>query len=172
MQKNTLLILLASIIAISAGIFVRSLSETADQAVLIPALKFSLPDVTGKQRNQSEWQGKIRIINFWATWCPPCLEEIPEFIKLQTEYSDKNLQFIGIAIEDKLTVQQYLKDNPTNYPILIGGDEAVKLSQQLGNIVNAVPFSLILNQQGQIIHRQPGELSREKIIEIISPLIQ
>jgi len=171
MQKNTLLILLASIIAISAGVFVRSLSETTHQAVIIPALEFSLPDVANKQRSLSEWQGKIRIINFWATWCPPCLEEIPEFIKLQTEYGDKNVQFIGVAIEDKQAVQQYLKNNPSNYPMLIGEEQAIKLSQQLGNIVNAVPFSLILNQQGQIIHRHPGELSREKIIEIIAPLL-
>ena len=170
MQQNTILMVLASIIALSGGIFVHSLADKDQQATTSPAIKFTLPDISGTQRSLSEWQGKIRIINFWATWCPPCLEEIPEFIKLQAKFKDKNLQFIGIAIEDKQPVEQYLKDNPVNYPMLIGGDEAIKLSQQLGNIVNAVPFSLILNQQGQIIHRQPGELSKEKIIEIITPL--
>jgi len=171
MQQNTRLIILASIIALSGGLFVRSLSDKDPQKVSIPALELNLPDVEGNPRSLSEWQGKIRIINFWATWCPPCLKEIPEFIKLQSELSHQNIQFIGIAIENKQTVEQYLKNNPVNYPMLIGGDKAIALSQQLGNIVNAVPFSLIVNQQGQIIHRQPGELSREKIIEIITPLI-
>jgi len=171
MQQNTLIIVLASIIALSGGLFVRSLSDKNSQETSIPALELNLPDVEGNPRSLSEWQGKIRIINFWATWCPPCLKEIPEFIKLQNEFRDKNLQFIGIAIEDKQTVEQYLKNNPVNYPMLIGGDQAIALSQQLGNIVNAVPFSLIVNQQGQIIHRQPGELSREKIIEFITPLL-
>jgi len=170
MQKNTLLIIFASVIALSTGFFVRSLSVQDQQSASIPALEISLPDVLGKQRQLSEWQGKIRIINFWATWCPPCLKEIPEFIKLQTEFKNNNLQFIGIAIEDQTTVKEYLNNNPVNYPMLIGGDKAIALSQQLGNIVNAVPFSLIINQQGQIIHRQPGELSREKIIEIIAAL--
>jgi thiol-disulfide isomerase/thioredoxin len=171
MQQNTILIFFVSTVALVGGIFVQTLSNDTEQTnITLPAVEISLPDMSGKQRNLSEWQGKIRIINFWATWCPPCLEEIPEFVKLQTEYQAKNLQFIGIAIEDKAAVEQYLKDNPVNYPILIGGDEAIKLSHQLGNIVNAVPFSLILNQKGQIVHRQPGELSREKIIEIISPL--
>jgi len=170
MQQNTILIFFVSAIALIGGVYVQTLSKEPS-SISIPALEISLPDVSGKQRNLSEWQGKIRIINFWATWCPPCLEEIPEFIKLQNEFKNNNLQFIGIAIEDKETVEKYLKDNPVNYPMLIGGDNAVTLAQQLGNIVNAVPFSLIVNQQGQIIHRQPGELSREKIIEIITPLL-
>ena len=171
MNKNTLLILFAAGIALAAGVFVQNLSVTKQAEPDVPALDFSLPDLTGKQRSINEWQGKILIINFWATWCPPCLKEIPEFIKLQNTYADKDLQFIGIAIDDKLAVAEYLEAININYPMLISGDEGIALSHQLGNIVNAVPFTLIVNQQGQIIHRQAGELSIEKIIEIITPLI-
>ena len=171
MNKNTLLIVFVAGIALAAGLFVQRLSVTKQLEPNVPAIDFSLPDLTGKQRNINEWQGKIRIINFWATWCPPCLKEIPEFIKLQNQFDDKGIQFIGIAIEDKQAVEEYLNTISINYPILIGGDEAINLSHQLGNIVNAVPFSLIVNQQGQIIHRQPGELSKEKILEVISPIL-
>lgn len=171
MNKNTLLILFAAAIALAAGLFVQRLSVTKQAESNVPALAFSLPDLTGKQRNIKEWHGKILIINFWATWCPPCLKEIPEFIKLQNTYADKGLQFIGVAIDDKQAVTEYLKTISINYPMLISGDEGIALSQQLGNVVNAVPFTLIVNQQGQIIHRQPGELSNEKIIKIITPLI-
>lgn len=171
MNKNTALILIAGVIALTGGIFVQRLSTAEPIEVIMPALEFSLPDLNGKQRSITEWQGKIRIINFWATWCPPCLKEIPEFIKLQNQFDDKGIQFIGIAIEDKQAVEEYLNTININYPILIGGDEAINLSHQLGNIVNAVPFSLIINKQGQIIHRQPGELSKEKILEVISPIL-
>jgi len=171
MQQNTILIFFVSALALVGGIFVQTLSVKNETNTAIPALEINLPDITGKQRSISEWQGKIQIINFWATWCPPCLKEIPEFIKLQAEYKDKNVQFIGIAIEDQAAVEQYLKTIAVNYPMLIAGDEGISLSQQLGNIVNAVPFTLIVNQHGQIIHRQPGELSNEKIIEIITPLL-
>ena len=117
MNKNTLLIVIAAGIALATGLFVQRLSATKQLEPNAPAIAFSLPDLTGKQRNINEWQDKIRIINFWATWCPPCLKEIPEFIKLQNDY-DKHLQFIGIAIDDQQAVEEYLKNrgnaNQTN----------------------------------------------------------
>ncbi len=128
--------------------------------------------MSGDQRNVSEWQGKILVINFWATWCPPCRKEIPEFVALQEQYGDKGLQFVGIAIEDREPVSEYLNTIKINYPILIGGDKGIALAQQLGNIINAVPFTIVVNPQGQVIHRQPGEFSREKVLEIISPLMR
>jgi len=171
MKKNTLLIIIAGVIALSGGIISQRLLTTDRPQTAPAAIEFSLPDLSGKQRNIKEWQGKILIINFWATWCPPCLKEIPEFIKIQDEFADKGLQFIGIAIDEKSAVEEYLNTLAINYPQLIAGDTGITLSHQLGNIVNAVPFTLIVNQQGQIIHRQPGELSREKIIETITPLL-
>jgi len=172
MQQNTILIFFVSSLALIAGIFIQTSANNSEQQnITVPAIKINLPDINGKQRDLTEWQGQILIINFWATWCPPCLKEIPEFIKLQDKFKDKNVQFIGIAIDDKQAVEQYLQNNPVNYPMLIGGDAAISLSQQLGNFTNTVPFSLIINQQGQIIHRQMGELSKQKITEIISPLL-
>ncbi len=173
MNKKIFFIFFAGIIALTGGIFAQrfSVADTKPVEPNIPSLEFSLPDLTGKQRSISEWKGKIRIINFWATWCPPCLKEMPEFIKLQNEFNDKGLQFIGIAIEDQQSVEQYLSKININYPILIGEDDGIALSQQLGNIVNAVPFTVVTNQQGQIIHRHPGEFSREQILEIITPLM-
>ncbi len=168
---NTILILIAGSIALAGGLVLQNSKALSQTKINTPPLEFSLPDVLGKQHKISEWQGKILIINFWATWCPPCLKEIPEFIKLQNEFGKKGLQFIGIAIEDLQSVKEYLETININYPILIGGEQAIVLSHKLGNIINAVPFTLIINQQGKIIHRQPGELSRKKIEEIIEPLL-
>ncbi|MCK5828678.1 MAG: TlpA family protein disulfide reductase [Methylococcales bacterium] len=172
MNKNTLYIVFAAVIATAGGFFSHSLSNSSDNIKPnTPLIDFSLPDLTGKQRNITEWQGKIRIINFWATWCPPCLKEIPEFIKLQNEFKSNNIQFIGIAIEDSQSVKEYLDTININYPILVGGDEAIALSHQLGNIVNAVPFTVFVNPRGQVIHRQPGEIDRDNLIKIITPLL-
>jgi thiol-disulfide isomerase/thioredoxin len=171
-MKPAALIIVIALLALGGGILVRGFLSTVEQTSPTNLPDFNLPDVSGNQRNISEWQGKIRVINFWATWCPPCREEIPEFTALQEQYAANGLQFIGIAIDDQEPVEEYLKSNKINYPILIGGVSGIALAHQLGNIVDAVPFTLVVNQQGQIIHRHPGEFSREQIMEIITPLLK
>ncbi len=170
-MKQTGLIIIAAIIALGLGISARHLfppTEKSDPSTL-PA--FNLPDLSGRQHNISEWQGKVLVINFWATWCPPCLKEIPVFIALQEHYTTKNVQFIGIALEDKEPVAKFAAASKINYPILLGGDNGITLAQQLGNNVGAVPYTLVVDRQGQIIHRHQGEFSKEQLVTIITPLL-
>lgn len=173
-MRSAFIIILAAVIALGGGVIVRyffsSPAVETNQAVS-PSPDFSFPDASGKTRHSAEWQGKIRIINFWATWCPPCIKEIPEFIEMQKQYGDKDVQFVGIAIEEREPVVEYLESIAINYPILIGGDDAVALSQQMGNSINAVPFTVVVNREGQIVHRQPGVFSNEQIAKTLAPLI-
>lgn len=173
-MRPVFIIIIAALIALGLGLIARHfLSPPAVQTgqAASPLPDFSFPDVSGKIRHSAEWQGKIRVINFWATWCPPCIEEIPEFIKMQEQYGDKSVQFIGIAIEEREPVSDYLKSIAINYPILIGDVDATALSQQMGNVINAVPFTVVVNREGQIIHQQPGPFSNEQMLKIITPLI-
>jgi thiol-disulfide isomerase/thioredoxin len=172
MNKNTLLIFLAASIAMIGGLAFHGLPSNENARPNIPVAEFSLPDVSGVLHDSSEWQGKIRIINFWATWCAPCLKEIPEFIKLQDKLGSQNVQFIGIAIDSQQAVKGYLDTIDPNYPMLIGGDSATALSYKMGNILKAVPFTVFVNAQGNIIHRQPGEVEPDQIIEIVRPLLK
>ncbi|MDD1637578.1 MAG: TlpA family protein disulfide reductase [Methylococcaceae bacterium] len=171
-MKPTGLIIIAAVLALGGGILARGFLSPVEQISPTTLPDFNLPDVSGNQHNISEWQGKIRVINFWATWCPPCLKEIPEFIALQEQYAAYGVQFIGIAIDDQDSVEEYLASAKINYPILIGGVSGIALAHQLGNGADAVPFTLVVNQQGQIIHQQPGEFTREKIMEVIKPLLK
>lgn len=172
MNKKIILPAIIALIALAVGIFVQRAKQTPVETVAAqPALDFSFPDVNDKQLAISNWRGKVLVINFWATWCAPCLQEIPEFIKLQAEYQARGLQFIGVAIDEKQQVQDYLQRVGINYPVMLAGDAGIALSQQLGNIINAVPFTLIVSQSGQIVHRQPGELSNAQILEYVRPLL-
>ncbi|MDD5323290.1 MAG: TlpA disulfide reductase family protein [Methylococcales bacterium] len=171
-MKRTGLIFIVALLALVGGMMAKEFLSTTEQISPTPLPDFNLPDVAGNLHSISEWQGKILIINFWATWCPPCLKEIPEFIALQQQFIGKGVQFIGIAIDDQNAVEDYLVSTKINYPILIGGVNGIALAHQLGNSVDAVPFTLIVDRQGQIIHRHPGGLSRELITEIITPLMK
>ncbi|MEE7627540.1 TlpA disulfide reductase family protein [Methylobacter sp. Wu8] len=170
-MKQTALIILAAIIALVLGVTARQLFPPAEKTGPSALPEFNLPDLSGRQHNISEWRGKVLVINFWATWCPPCLKEIPDFVALQAQYADKDLQFIGIALEDREPVAEYTAATQINYPILLGGDNGIALSQQLGNTIGAVPYTLVVDRKGQIIFRHPGELSKQQIMEVVTPIL-
>jgi len=170
-MKNTKIIIFAAVLALGGGIFARGYFAPVALANPIPLAEFTMPDVSGKPHNIKEWESKIRIINFWATWCPPCLKEIPMFKTLQQQFTNNGLQFIGVAVDDQASVKEYMAKTDINYPILIGDLAGIALSQQLGNTAGVVPYTLIVNQQGQVIYQHNGEISREQIIEIITPLL-
>ncbi len=172
MNKTTVLTVLFAVIALAVGVFVQQTMRTSVKVEdTVTPLEFSFPDVSGRVQSVNQWRGKVLVINFWATWCPPCLKEIPEFVKLQSEYQDKQLQFVGIAIDDTQSVRDYLQRIAINYPILIADDAGIGLAQQMGNVIGAVPFTVVVNQAGQIVYRQPGELSVDKLREVIAPLM-
>jgi len=171
MKKVGLIFIAVAVLALGGGIIARGLLSVTSQVSVETLPDFTLPDIFGQPHAISEWQGKIRVINFWATWCGPCRKEIPEFIELQKQYADKDLQFIGIAIDDAESVEKYLTSININYPMLVDDMAGINLAHQLGNNIDAVPFTLVVNHQGHIIHQHAGEFSKEKILDIITPLL-
>ncbi len=171
-MRQFLILFIVAIVALAGGITVKHYSQTPEQIAVSALPEFTLSDLSGQQHRTSEWRGKILVINFWATWCPPCLKEIPEFIKLQKQYTGQNLQFIGVAIDDDFAVADFIKTTPINYPNLLGQEQGISLAEQLGNAAGVLPFTVIVDPQGQIIHRQHGELSVEKILTVIKPLLK
>ena len=132
---------------------------------------FSLPDLDGQMRSISEWDGKVIALNFWATWCPPCLKEVPEFVSLQSRYQAQGLQFIGIALQKPEEVREFVTEHKVNYPILAGELEVIKLAEAYGNHIGALPYTVIIDRNGQIAHVKPGILPTEEAESIISGLL-
>jgi thiol-disulfide isomerase/thioredoxin len=131
----------------------------------------SLPDAEGKEQRIDQWRGKVVIVNFWATWCAPCREEMPEFIKSQNELGPKGLQIVGIAVDQPDKVRQFAAEIGLNYPALVGGFGAMELSRTLGNTVMALPFTVILDRKGAIAHTQLGILKPDKMNAIVKQLL-
>jgi peroxiredoxin len=171
-MKQIALIISFAIIALSLGLTTWHFFASAKKSGTNSLPEFSLPDLSGQQRSISEWQGKILIINFWATWCPPCLEEIPDFVALQKQYAAQDIQFIGIALDDKESVVEFTTTTKINYPILLGSDNGMALTHQLGNNVDAVPYTIIVDRHGLILQKHPGEFSKEQILKTLAPLMK
>jgi thiol-disulfide isomerase/thioredoxin len=132
---------------------------------------FSLPDLAGEPQPSSRWAGKVLVLNFWATWCPPCRKEMPGFIELQEELGGKGLQFVGIAIDSAQAVSEFAAIRGINYPILIGDESAIRMSKRLGNRFQGLPFSVIFDRAGAVVYVQAGELKKDTIREKISALL-
>ena len=132
---------------------------------------FQLPDLNDELRSQNDWAGKVVILNFWAVWCPPCRAEMPEFIELQEQYGDQGLQFVGIAIDTKETVQDFSKKIGVNYPILIGTTNDMSIARKLGNRFDGLPFTAIFNREGKMAYFQIGQISKSRIEKEISSLL-
>ncbi len=132
---------------------------------------FSLPDLDGKIRNIAEWDGKVTVLNFWATWCPPCKREIPTFIQLQEQYASKGVQFVGVAIDTPDKVIPYTDGARVNYPTLIGEQNAVSISHAFGNRLDALPYTVVIDRRGTIAFVHRGEVTREMAEQTILPLL-
>jgi len=127
---------------------------------------FSLPDLEGTLHSASEWDGKVRLVNFWATWCPPCLREMPAFIKMQEQYKNKDFVVIGIALDYKDAVQDFVDSMDINYPIL-NGEAATELTTVYGNRLGVLPFSAFIGKDNKIISVHNGEITAETIKNVL-----
>jgi peroxiredoxin len=163
-------VVIAAAVALAAGIYLgvrRDATETGAPGAAATLLAVSLPDVDGKPMPLAQWKGKLLIVNFWATWCVPCREEMPDFVRAQKEFGDKGLQFVGIAVDEVDKIRQFAERIELNYPALVGGYGAMELSRTLGNRLMALPFTIVVGRDGTIVHTQLGPLKPDKLRQII-----
>lgn len=134
-------------------------------------LALSLPDVAGTPQALEQWRGKVMVVNFWATWCPPCLTEIPGFAQVSRKFSDRGVQFVGISIDTLEQVRKFQADKAVPYPLLIGSPQTLQVAAELGNPSQALPFTLILDPQGEIRHVKLGTLTEAELEARIQALL-
>lgn len=131
----------------------------------------TLPDVNGKMQPLTQWQGKVMVLNFWATWCPPCRAEIPDFVKMQEKYRDRGLIFVGVALDEAQNVRSFASETDINYPLLLGDDAAASLSAKIGNSMGGIPFTAIIDRQGTIVATRTGGMDAEELEALVKPLL-
>ena len=160
-----------SLLALLAGVFS---SQWISQTGLAsdPSIKafFANPWQTpdGKPSNSENWRGKVLVVNFWASWCPPCVEEMPALDKLAQEYASKNVLIVGIGIDSPSNIREFLQKTPVSYPIVIGGLEGSNLSKQMGNTQGALPYTVVINAKGKSIYTKLGKISEEELKKAIN----
>ena len=132
------------------------------------AVTFELTDMDGTVRQSSEWNGKPKLVNFWATWCAPCRREIPLLKDAQNTYTDIDLQVIGIAVDFQEDVVAYAEEAEFNYPILVGQEDAMAVAETSGIDFIGLPFTMVVSASGELIKNHVGEIHQEHIDEIVA----
>lgn len=160
-----------SLARVPAGTGATAVSPAMAAAPAVDPFALRIADLDGRERSLSEWRGKILVVNFWGTWCPPCVVEIPEFVHLQQEWGERDLQFVGIALDDPAAVAAFVTDKGVNYPVLVGEDVVTDLMRVLGNRIGGLPYTVVFDRAGQVVHVQQGEWKTAAARAVLEPLL-
>ena len=125
----------------------------------------NLPSAEGRPVALLGFKGRPLIVNFWATWCPPCVEEIPLFEAFYKSNAAKSWQIVGIAIDRADKVAQFMKQTRMSYPVLVADAAGIDLTKRLGNAAGGLPFTLVVNPQGQIAVRKSGQIKPSDLLQ-------
>jgi len=128
-----------------------------------------LQDTDGKPHRLSEWDGQIVLVNFWATWCGPCRDEMPLLNRVGSVSSDKGLQVVGIAVDDFDAVRGFLKENPVHYPIMLDATNDADPALIFGDTRGVLPYSVLINREGKLLDQHLGSFTSSSLTTWLQP---
>jgi len=178
LQRSHLAIVAVAILGALLGLFASTHMNGYVERPLPPGMTvlkvgdqrddLELADLEGKPRRLSEFDGKLVLLNFWATWCGPCREEMPLLDATHEKFADKGLLVVGVAIDDSDAVRDFLKDYPIRYPILLASEDE-DASLRYGDIRSVLPYSVLIGRDGRLLAQRAGYFSEESLGDWLEP---
>ncbi|MGA8007653.1 MAG: TlpA disulfide reductase family protein [Burkholderiales bacterium] len=170
-RRKALIVGAVGVAAAAAGALAAlGLLRSQDSGAALQAARFT--DLEGKTRRLAEWRGKVVLCNFWATWCPPCREEIPMLVALSKEMAPKGVQIVGIALDSAVKVGEFARDYKVTYPLVIAGSDGIDLMRATGNQLGGLPYTAFLDRRGRIMHRKLGALQEAQVREWLAEMLR
>lgn len=133
----------------------RQVVPEAAQTGVDALLAMTLPDLDGRPWQLSQWRGKVLVLNYWASWCPPCIEEMPMFSRLHERYVAAGVQFVGIGMDETEKMQAFVRKSPVSYPLLVGGTSP---RGNPGLTVRGLPYTVVLGRDGKVAFSRYGSV--------------
>ncbi len=167
--RTALTVLLAAVIGAGGGILAALWIQQAPEDAPYRT-DFTLPQLDGPERSINEWDGDVVVLNFWATWCTPCREEIPLFSALHEEFSPQGVHFLGLAIDDPEPMRAFLAQVEMSYPTLYGMESALDIAAAYGNDRGTLPYTVIIDRDGRVIEQFIGQLHEPDLRPLLEDL--
>ena len=163
MQKMNRRYVLYSLAAAAAGLagFGVARWHRLEERRSMWGLNFEMPQ--GGSLAMAQFLGKPLLLNFWATWCPPCVEELPLLDDFYLKNKAQDWQVVGLAVDQTSAVQRYLRQAPLSFPVAVVGAGGIELSRAWGNLSGALPFSLVFGAEGKLLHQHLGKVSQDDL---------
>ncbi|HUL95499.1 MAG TPA: TlpA disulfide reductase family protein [Usitatibacter sp.] len=132
-------------------------------------LAASFTDLQGHPRSLGQFQGRTLVVNFWATWCAPCREEIPALGRVQSRWGDK-VQLVGLSAEEPGKVERYSREVAVSYPLWVGGDEVSEFARRLGNAAGVLPYTVVVAPSGEVVATKVGPYTEASLSEVLEKI--
>lgn len=169
--RNVILLAVVAVVCVGIGLYASHRAhpaESAETQALNRLLAQSLPDATGQMQSLAQYRGKPLIVNFWATWCGPCVEEMPELTALQQEIAP--VQILGIGVDSQENIGKFAQKYQIRYPLFVAGTGATDLLRQFGNQAGGLPFTALVGKDGNVKKIYLGRLKFDELRQDLSKL--
>jgi peroxiredoxin len=181
-SKTVLLYAGVAVVSLAAGMFTSQWLERGqtDASPAVTAatvgvpeqrIDFTLKDLQNQPVSLSQWDGKVILLNFWATWCPPCRKEMPDFMELREELHGQGFEVIGVAIDRADPVQDFIDEIGVEYPILLAELEGLQIMKAYGNQLTTLPYTVLIDRQGKVVEAFRTEVSKQLLKPKIESLL-
>lgn len=169
LASSALLVAVAVYLLGFPGEVPRTVPVVANPGISIYDLE--LANLDGERVDLGQWRGQVLVVNYWATWCHPCREEMPGFSRLQDKYRDRGVKFVGISIDTASKILEFQKTTPVVYPLLIGDMNAMESSAKFGNTRLALPFTAVFDRQGTLFSTKLGRFAEPDLEKQLEELV-
>jgi peroxiredoxin len=153
-----------AVVAVVAGISAQQWLAARN----MPAPDASFTDLQGQPHKVSDYRGKWLLINFWATWCAPCIHEIPLLVKAQSAHASRGLQIVGPAMDQPEAVREMMEKLEVNYPVFVGDAQVSAAMEALGNEMGVLPYTVLIGTDGKVLERLAGGLTQAKLDALLA----
>ena len=164
------LVILAIAAGAAVGIGRKSVAPGPDERAQA-IFAASLPDAQGSPHALGQYRGKVVVVNFWATWCAPCIEEMPGFVRLQDKYRDRGVVFVGVAIDDPDAVAPFMRKLGINYPVLTAEAAGFELLKAAGDSKGVMPYTLVIDRNGAVAQTRSGIFRESELDQALAALL-
>ena len=170
-RRDTLLLAATAVGAAAFGVVAGALAlQWRSGASRLLSARFV--DLAGTAHDLREWRGRVCLVNFWATWCEPCREEVPLLVAAQQQHQSAGLTIVGIGIDSVANIVDFSAKYHLKYVSLVAGPEAMDLVRELGNRAAGLPFSVVLDRGGAVVHRKLGPFAREELMRLLAGILR